>query len=132
MKLLNAQRRSAPLLLTRAFLKKAALVCTLLTELNGFLLSKVVFPTSTFAFALSFSFTTVPLYDTLGTEAVQYILNQTELRVLFCSKDKINGLLDMKSSLPHLKVVVSMDAIDDGLKEKAKSLEGLFSTVFSF
>jgi long-subunit acyl-CoA synthetase (AMP-forming) len=32
---------------------------------------------------------TVPLYDTLGTEAIQHIVNQTELVVIFASGDKV-------------------------------------------
>jgi long-chain acyl-CoA synthetase len=35
------------------------------------------------------NYVTVPLYDTLGTEAIQYIVNQTEQQIVFASKDKV-------------------------------------------
>lgn len=68
---------------------------------------------------MAISYCTVPLYDTLGTEAVKHILNQTKQPIVVCSKDKIQGLIELKSSLPHLKVIVSMDDFEDSLKAKA-------------
>ena len=40
-----------------------------------------------------FGFTCVPIYDTLGEEAVQYIFDQTNLTTLFCSNDNLEMLL---------------------------------------
>ncbi len=33
--------------------------------------------------------TSVTLYDTLGAEATEYIINQCELKTIFCTSDKI-------------------------------------------
>jgi len=41
----------------------------------------------------------VPLYDTLGPEAVQFIINQADLRVVCCSGDKVKGVRKMLSFL---------------------------------
>lgn len=40
--------------------------------------------------------TVVTLYDTLGKESVEFILNQTSIKTVVCSADKIKGLLDLK------------------------------------
>jgi long-chain acyl-CoA synthetase len=39
------------------------------------------------------SLVTVPLYDTLGEKSIEYICNQTEMKYLFASKDKVRSLL---------------------------------------
>lgn len=81
----------------------------------------------------------MPLYDTLGNEAIQYIINQSEQPIIFASKNKvntldsivvhlniiqINTLINLKSSLPTLKIIVSMDPIDDELKKKGNEFGG--------
>ena len=35
------------------------------------------------------NFVTVPLYDTLGDEAIEHICNQTEMRLIVASNDKV-------------------------------------------
>lgn len=62
---------------------------------------------------------TVPLYDTLGNEAIQYIVNQSELRLIVASKDKIANLIKLKGELASLKWIVSMDPVDEELKKSA-------------
>lgn len=69
-----------------------------------------------------FNYCTVPLYDTLGEESVLYIINQTKQPLIICSKDKIDILLQLKPSLPSLKLIVSMDTIDNELKNKANNV----------
>lgn len=36
------------------------------------------------------NFVTIPLYDTLGDEAVTFICNQTEMEVMVASNDKVS------------------------------------------
>ncbi|CAK4776662.1 unnamed protein product, partial [Aphanomyces euteiches] len=58
------------------------------------------------------AFILVPLYDTLGSTAVLYIINHTEMRVLVCSNDLVTKVLEAKvSGCPSLKVVISMEAV---------------------
>ncbi|KAJ1941267.1 medium-chain fatty acid-CoA ligase faa2, partial [Linderina pennispora] len=54
----------------------------------------------------------VSLYDTLGADSVEYVLNQTQVEVLVCSIDKIGSLLDLKARVPSLQVIISMDSLD--------------------
>ncbi|KAG9407027.1 Long chain acyl-CoA synthetase 7 peroxisomal [Aphanomyces cochlioides] len=54
----------------------------------------------------------VPFYDTLGSTAIPYIINHTEMRVLVCSNDLVSKVLEAKASgCPSLKVVISMEAV---------------------
>ncbi|KAJ1732301.1 medium-chain fatty acid-CoA ligase faa2 [Coemansia sp. Benny D160-2] len=52
----------------------------------------------------------VALYDTLGAESVEYIIEHAGVGVVVCSIDKIPRLLQLKERMPTLKVVVSMDS----------------------
>ena len=40
--------------------------------------------------------TSVTLYDTLGKDSIEYILEQTTIKTVFCSADKINILVELK------------------------------------
>jgi long-chain acyl-CoA synthetase len=39
--------------------------------------------------ANAFSMVVVPLYDTLGEEAVEHILRETSLKLVFCTNEKV-------------------------------------------
>ncbi|KAG5458864.1 MAG: hypothetical protein BJ554DRAFT_833, partial [Olpidium bornovanus] len=51
------------------------------------------------------------LYDTLGSSALEFILNHAEMPICVTSSDKIPGLLKLAGKLPHLKVIISMDSL---------------------
>ncbi|KAJ2611623.1 medium-chain fatty acid-CoA ligase faa2 [Coemansia sp. RSA 1365] len=53
---------------------------------------------------------TVALYDTLGADSIEYIVNHAEIEILVCSLDKVPRLLKLREKLPNLKVIVSMDS----------------------
>ncbi|KAI8056634.1 hypothetical protein BDF22DRAFT_667233 [Syncephalis plumigaleata] len=55
---------------------------------------------------------TVALYDTLGPETIDFILNHAEVPVLLLSADKILNILQMREKLPLLKGLISMDSLD--------------------
>jgi len=61
----------------------------------------------------------VPLYDTLGLQAVQYIINQVEMRVCCASNDKAKKLLENITSYPTLKKIIVFDPIEESLKKMA-------------
>ncbi|CAD5220434.1 unnamed protein product [Bursaphelenchus okinawaensis] len=53
----------------------------------------------------------VPLYDTLGPDACSFIVNQAEIKIVFCDAvSKAMGLLKQKSSCPSLSIIVVFDA----------------------
>jgi len=64
--------------------------------------------------AHAYSLTVVALYDTLGQDASEFILNQTQSPVVVASIDHVPHLIQMKHKLPHLKVIISMDDLNEG------------------
>ena len=69
---------------------------------------------------LTLSFVTVPLYDTLGVEAIEHIINEAEISVVVLSSDKVKILLSIIEKLSPLKTLIIMDELSDDLK---KSIE---------
>lgn len=68
-------------------------------------------------------FINVALYDTLGTEAVIFIMHQTEMAYILGSADKISRILSLKSQLPNVKYFISMDdEWDESVKSKAEEV----------
>ncbi|XP_020392921.1 long-chain-fatty-acid--CoA ligase 5 isoform X1 [Rhincodon typus] len=69
----------------------------------------------------TYSMAVVPLYDTLGREAIVYIINKAEISTVICDKpNKVHTLLENyeKNLTPILKTVILMDPFDDALKER--------------
>ncbi len=67
-----------------------------------------------------FSLVNVPLYDTLGAEAISFILVQTQLKVVVCDdSDKAMQLMGSKSSL---ETVIVIDAISEDVRNRAAEL----------
>ncbi|ORY48444.1 acetyl-CoA synthetase-like protein [Rhizoclosmatium globosum] len=56
-----------------------------------------------------FSLTLVALYDTLGEETSQFILNHSEIPIIVTTLDKISKLIALSPKCPHLKAVILMD-----------------------
>ncbi|KAJ1856929.1 medium-chain fatty acid-CoA ligase faa2 [Coemansia sp. RSA 1822] len=52
----------------------------------------------------------VALYDTLGAESVEFIVQHARVAVIVCSIDKVPRLLQLKAKLPALQAIISMDA----------------------
>ena len=61
---------------------------------------------------MSQSLFSVSLYDTLGPEASEYIIRHANLRCVVTSLPHIPTLLKLKSRLPALKLIVSLDPLD--------------------
>uniref|UniRef100_A0A803KIQ4 long-chain-fatty-acid--CoA ligase n=1 Tax=Xenopus tropicalis TaxID=8364 RepID=A0A803KIQ4_XENTR len=69
----------------------------------------------------TYSMVVVPLYDTLGPEAIVYIVNRADLSLVFCDKpDKALTLLNNceKGQMPVLKAIVVMEQFGTELKER--------------
>ncbi|KAG8217331.1 hypothetical protein J3R82DRAFT_5426 [Butyriboletus roseoflavus] len=54
----------------------------------------------------------VSLYDTLGKDSVDFIINHSALSVVFTTLDHIPTLLKMSSKIPVLKMIISFDPLD--------------------
>ncbi|KAJ3301314.1 Long chain acyl-CoA synthetase 7 peroxisomal [Kappamyces sp. JEL0829] len=63
----------------------------------------------------------VPLYDTLGDEAIEYIVNKCEMQIVIASNDKAALLLKLASKMPTLKKVVLMDGTWPEIIEAGKA-----------
>ncbi|KIH91547.1 long-chain acyl-CoA synthetase [Sporothrix brasiliensis 5110] len=64
--------------------------------------------------AMSQSLFNVSLYDTLGPDTSQYIINHCELNCIVASLTHIPALLKLAPRVPSLKIIVSIDALDAG------------------
>jgi long-subunit acyl-CoA synthetase (AMP-forming) len=51
----------------------------------------------------------IPLYDTLGADTVEYIVNQTGIQTIICSAKELSSLASVASSCPTLGAVVVAD-----------------------
>ncbi|KAI0934417.1 hypothetical protein AcV5_006264 [Taiwanofungus camphoratus] len=58
----------------------------------------------------------VSLYDTLGKDSVEYIINHAELSVVFATANHIPFLLKLAPRVPVMKVIVSMDPLSEETK----------------
>ncbi|KAJ3259675.1 hypothetical protein HK103_001936 [Boothiomyces macroporosus] len=68
-----------------------------------------------------YSYINVPLYDTLGDEAVNHIIGLCEIPIVAATSDKAEFLLQMIDKLPTLKTIVLMDnKITDKIKKFKK------------
>lgn len=71
----------------------------------------------------TYSMVVVPLYDTLGAEAITYIINKAQISLIFCDNtDKAKVLLSNveQGDTPVLRTVVLMDPFDEDLVERGK------------
>ncbi|KAK3905886.1 hypothetical protein C8A05DRAFT_41220 [Staphylotrichum tortipilum] len=63
---------------------------------------------------LSQSLWPVSLYETLGPEATEYIINHSGLSAIACSLPHIPTLLKLAPRVPSLKLIISLDPLDAG------------------
>lgn len=57
---------------------------------------------------------TVSIYDTLGPDTTEYIINHAELPCVATSLNHIAALLKLKPRLPTLKLIMCLDPLDAG------------------
>ncbi|KDR81465.1 hypothetical protein GALMADRAFT_239413 [Galerina marginata CBS 339.88] len=82
----------------------------------------------------SYQKVSVSLYDTLGKDSVEYIIDHAHLSIIFATSDHIPTLLKVAHKVPMLKAIVCMDTLSADaaklLREWTQSL-GLFFREFS-
>ncbi|KAF5738628.1 Acyl-CoA synthetase [Tripterygium wilfordii] len=61
----------------------------------------------------AYSYISVPLYDTLGPEAVKYISNHAVVQAIFCVPQTLNSLLSFLSEIPTVRLIVVVGGIDE-------------------
>ena len=67
-------------------------------------------------------FTSVPFYDTLGPESVQFILKQTSTKTVVSTRAELERLCTVKKSglCPYFKAVVLVDGVTTNAAKMAK------------
>ncbi|NXI66593.1 ACSL5 ligase, partial [Anseranas semipalmata] len=69
----------------------------------------------------TYSMVAVPLYDTLGPEAIVYIVNKADISIVICDKpEKAQVLLENceQGKTPCMKTIILMDLFDKELKDR--------------
>ncbi|KAF6768135.1 hypothetical protein AHF37_06451 [Paragonimus kellicotti] len=76
---------------------------------------------------VAYSYVYVPLYDTLGSEAMQHILKQTELQVLVCHsvKEASYAIKSFTSSIKHV-IIVQRSIGADHLRDEYRNKLNIF------
>ncbi|XP_042495245.1 probable CoA ligase CCL6 isoform X2 [Macadamia integrifolia] len=65
----------------------------------------------------------VPLYDTLGENAVEFIINHAEVSIIFVHEKKIQAMLrSIKKCTSHLKTLISFGKITNAQKKEAEQV----------
>lgn len=65
------------------------------------------------------SVTIVPFFDSLGPDALTYVINQTELTTICIDKTSLNLIIKMKEKIPSLSNLILFDELTDEEKETA-------------
>ncbi|KAK6139061.1 hypothetical protein DH2020_027184 [Rehmannia glutinosa] len=60
----------------------------------------------------AYSFISVPLYDTLGPEAVKYVVNHAAIRAIFCVPHTMDILLSFLSEIPSVHLIVVVGGVE--------------------
>ncbi|XP_017256122.1 long chain acyl-CoA synthetase 6, peroxisomal [Daucus carota subsp. sativus] len=60
----------------------------------------------------AYSYVSVPLYDTLGPDAVNFIINHATVRAIFCVRQTLDTLLSSLSKIPSVRLVVVVGGAD--------------------
>ena len=63
---------------------------------------------------MSQSLYSVSLYETLGPDTTEYIINHAALPCVMCSLPHIPTLLKLAPRIPTLKIIISLDPVDAG------------------
>ncbi|XP_077241699.1 long chain acyl-CoA synthetase 6, peroxisomal-like [Tasmannia lanceolata] len=61
----------------------------------------------------AYSFISVPLYDTLGPDAVKYVVNHASVQAIFCEPQTLNTLLSFLAEIPSVHLVVVVGGVDE-------------------
>ena len=69
---------------------------------------------------MSYSIVTVPLYDTLGPDAVRYISNHAELSAVACSVAMLPMLLQSLQGCPSIFLVVRFRVLGARLADQVR------------
>ncbi|XP_024979633.1 long chain acyl-CoA synthetase 6, peroxisomal-like [Cynara cardunculus var. scolymus] len=61
----------------------------------------------------AYSYISVPLYDTLGPDAVKYIVNHSSAQAIFCVPETLHVLMSFLSEIPSVRLIVVVGGLDE-------------------
>lgn len=61
----------------------------------------------------AYSYISVPLYDTLGPDAVKYVVNPSSAQAVFCVPQTLHILLSFLSEIPSVRLIVVVGGLDE-------------------
>lgn len=61
----------------------------------------------------AFSRISVPLYDTLGNDSVEYVINHSEINLVFTSSSHLPQLYKLMSLCPTVKAIIVLDGLHE-------------------
>eukprot|EP00002_Diphylleia_rotans_P030200 TRINITY_DN6195_c0_g1_i3.p1 TRINITY_DN6195_c0_g1~~TRINITY_DN6195_c0_g1_i3.p1 ORF type:complete len:474 (-),score=83.47 TRINITY_DN6195_c0_g1_i3:449-1870(-) len=65
-----------------------------------------------------YSMISVAIYDTLGDQAIRFVMSDANIRVVICNETTLPKLLETLKDCPTIELIVSMDSIDDATVSK--------------
>ncbi|OEL31819.1 Long chain acyl-CoA synthetase 7, peroxisomal [Dichanthelium oligosanthes] len=63
----------------------------------------------------AYSYVSVPLYDTLGPDAVQFIVNHATVEVIFCVPQTLSTILSFITQMPCVRLIVVVGGEDSNM-----------------
>nr|XP_043623377.1 long chain acyl-CoA synthetase 6, peroxisomal-like [Erigeron canadensis] len=61
----------------------------------------------------AYSYISVPLYDTLGPDAVKFIVNHSSAQAIFCVPETLQTILSFLSEIPSVRLIVVVGGVDE-------------------
>ncbi|KAK4802402.1 hypothetical protein SAY86_000605 [Trapa natans] len=71
----------------------------------------------------AYSYISVPLYDTLGPDAVKYVVNHASIQAIFCAPQTLNTLLSFLSEIPSVQLIVVVGGNDENFPSLPSTLQ---------
>ncbi|XP_028412435.1 long-chain-fatty-acid--CoA ligase 5-like [Dendronephthya gigantea] len=68
---------------------------------------------------LTYSMVSVPLYDTLGSDACTFIINHSNISLIVCDENKVEVLLAKAEECPKLKHIITIGDVKEEVEQKA-------------
>lgn len=71
----------------------------------------------------AYSYVSVPLYDTLGPDAVQFIVNHATVQAIFCVPQTLSTILSFITQMPCVRLIVVVGGIDENMPPAPAGVE---------
>lgn len=65
----------------------------------------------------------ISLYDTLGQNAIEFIIKHADIKVVVCAGKQLPNLLAVAPNCPNLKIIISMDPLTDQQRANAGTVK---------